>query len=76
MTSDHQHMHAMLSPQGTICATPDALLKAVHEKGWENEVCCHFCYAEFFDGNGVRERHKPDCLFFQIEDYLKEQERL
>lgn len=70
-------------PLGTIYGTPDAMLKAVHDIGFVEERGelqdhhCRYCDA-WLDKAGAHEPepHAECCLFFQIEDYLKEVGRL
>lgn len=69
---------------GTIYSTPDAMLQAVHAIGFDEtrgdmeEKHCRYCDAwiDLRRDKTPYENHSDDCLFFQIEEYLKEIGRL
>lgn len=69
-----------MNPLGTIYATPEAMLEAVYNigceesRGYMEDRHCRFCNAWIDtrrDGTPY-EPHAEDCLFFEIEAYLKE----
>jgi hypothetical protein len=72
-----------MSGQLFVEPTPDAMLKAVHDSGFVEERGslqdhhCRYCDV-WLDKAGAHEpeSHAEDCLFFQIEAYLKEIGRL
>jgi len=68
---------------GVFYTTPAAMLKAVHELGFAEEVGhmrdehCRYC-GVWLDEEGAHEPgpHDEDCLYLQIEAYLKESGQL
>jgi hypothetical protein len=61
----------------TIYATPDAMLKAIHESNLGNgankyDHLCQFCGYGRIEPFSQDHEHEPLCLWVQIEEYLKE----
>ncbi len=66
-------------PLDVIYGTADAMLKAVHDAGFEEgrgpeqDTHCRYC-GVWLDqcGKHAPEPHHENCLYFQVDEYLRE----